>query len=184
MKKNGPWTLKNKRDVYDNPWISVHHHDVIDPSGRLGIYGKIHFKNLAIGIIPLDEDNNTWIVGQHRYPLNSYSWEIPEGGGPLHLDALDSAKRELKEETGISAQNWEPILECDISNSITDEKGIIYLATRLSFDIQNLESTEDITVKKIPFAELFKTAESGKIRDSLSLLGIFKLGHLRPELLG
>lgn len=183
MKKIGPWNLVSNNQVYDNNWITVNHHEVIDPSGLPGIYGKIHFKNIAIGIIPLDQKNNTWIVGQYRYPLEKFSWEIPEGGGDLNFDVLDSAKRELLEETGIVAKEWQTILECDLSNSVSDERGVIYLARNLSFQAQKLESTEDITLKKIPFTVLYQMALSGKIRDSLSLIGIFKLVLLYPHLI-
>ncbi|MBT8220714.1 MAG: NUDIX hydrolase [Bacteroidia bacterium] len=183
MKKNGSWTLISDQEIYDNPWIRLNHHEVIDPSGQPGIYGKIHFKNTAIGIIPIDEDGYTWIVGQHRYPLSVYSWEIPEGGGPLGQDTLNSAKRELQEETGIIAKEWQVILDCDMSNSVTDECGIVYVATKLTFDVQSLESSEDITVKKIPFRQLYKDALDGRIRDALSLMGIFKLAILEPALI-
>ena len=98
-----PWTTLSTDNIYENPWIKLEQHQVINPAGGKGIYGKIHFKNKAIGIVALDENQNTWLVGQHRYPLNEWSWEIPEGGGPLEIDPLESAKRELKEETGLDA---------------------------------------------------------------------------------
>ena len=167
-----PWQLLDDKNIYSNPWIDVNHHKVIDPSGQPGIYGKVHFKNIAVGVLPLDKENNTWIVGQYRYPLERYSWEIPEGGCPIGTDSLLSAKRELKEETGIVAQNWDVLLETDISNSVTDEIGIIYLARDLSFTEQALESTEDITVRKLPFAQLLQMVVSGDIRDSLTIMAV------------
>ena len=106
-----PWKTLTSEIVHDNPWIKVVHHDVINPAGNKGIYDIVHFKNLAIGIIPLDDDNNTWLVGQYRYPFNKYTWEIPEGGGELNVSPLESAKRELSEETGIKAKKFNKILE-------------------------------------------------------------------------
>jgi len=167
-----PWELKSNRLIYENPWIQVNHHEVTDPSGNPGIYGKVHFKNYAVAILPIDENGNTWIVGQYRYPLHRYSWEIPEGGCPINTEPLDSAKRELQEEAGIIAEEWELLLEADISNSITDEVSYIYLAKRLSFSEQSLESTEDITVKKLPFIELLEMVKSGEIRDSLTIMAV------------
>src|SRR5687767_10265505 len=104
-----PWKKLSAEIKYENPWIKVEEHQVLNPAGNPGIYGKVHFKNLAIGVIPIDENGNTWIVGQYRYPLDEYSWEIIEGGGKLGVDPLVSAKRELLEEAGIIAEEWELI---------------------------------------------------------------------------
>jgi ADP-ribose pyrophosphatase len=112
QQQHNPWTILSEREVYDNNWISVNEYDVLNPAGGKGIYGKVHFKNTAIGVIPLDDDLNTYLVGQYRFPLNRYSWEIPEGGGPLNSDTLTSAKRELKEETGLVAEAWTKLLDC------------------------------------------------------------------------
>src|SRR4051812_16053156 len=136
-----PWKITGEKEIYDNPWIHVTEYDVINPSGGKGIYGKVHYKNLAIGIIPLDEEWNTWLVGQYRFTLNKYSWEIPEGGGPLGIDALESAKRELKEETGLVAEDWTKLMDFELSNSVTDEKGIIYLARGLKVGTSMPEET-------------------------------------------
>lgn len=167
-----PWSLISDKAVYENNWIKVNHHEVVDPSGNPGIYGKVHFKNIAVGILPIDENGNTWIVGQYRYPLDRYSWEIPEGGCPIDTDPLQSAQRELQEETGIIANQWELLLESDISNSVTDEVAFIYVAKELSFTTPSLESTEDITAKKIPFAELLEMVINGKIRDSITIMAV------------
>src|ERR1700757_758785 len=99
---DNPWTILGEKKVYDNKWIGITEYDVINPNGGKGIYGKVHFKNLAIGILPLDEELNTWLVGQYRFTLNAFSWEIPEGGGAAE-DPLGSASRELLEETGLVA---------------------------------------------------------------------------------
>src|SRR3569623_588334 len=115
-----PWKVTSEKAVYDNKWINVTEYQVINPSGNPGIYGKVHFKNRAIGIVPLEADQNTYLVGQYRFTINQYSWEIPEGGGPLNEDPLHAAKRELLEETGLGAHNWTPIQTMYLSNSVTN----------------------------------------------------------------
>jgi len=175
-----PWTTRSSREVYSNKWIAVTEHQVINPSGGDGIYGKVHFKNKAIGIIPLDEQGNTWLVGQYRYVLNEYSWEIPEGGGPLDAPPLEAAQRELKEETGISATQWQLLMRFHTSNSVTDEESFIFLAEGLTHGENQLEETEaDLVVKKLPFQEALKMVMSGEITDSLSVAGILKVARLK-----
>jgi ADP-ribose pyrophosphatase len=177
MKKenNNPWKTLSSKPIYDNPWISLTEHQVINPGGGKGIYGEVNFKNLAIGIIVLDENNNTWLVGQYRFPLKSYSWEIPEGGGPLAVDPLISAKRELFEETGISANSWTEIQRIHLSNSVSDEIGIIFLAQDLSYGDAEPEETEQLVLRKLPFLEAYQMVLDGEITDSLSVAAILKL---------
>lgn len=170
-----PWTKLSGEVKYENPWIIVEEHQVLNPAGNPGIYGKVHFKNIAVGIIPIDEEGNTWIVGQYRYPLNEYSWEIIEGGSKKGSDPLESAKRELLEESGIVAEEWELLAKAHTSNSVTDEIGMIYIARKLSFKEAIPEETEQLQIKKIPIKELIQMAMEGKITDSLSLVGIYKL---------
>lgn len=170
-----PWHRKNSKLVYDNAWISVHHDEVVTPTGSNGVYGRVEFKNKAIGIIPLDDEHNTWLVGQYRYTLNEYSWEIPMGGGPIDEDALSTAKRELKEETGIEAKEWECIMRIHTSNSITDEEGFIYIAKDLSFGETNFDSTEDLKIKKVSLHEVVKMIHDGKITDAITIAGILKV---------
>lgn len=175
-----PWTTLSSRDVYSNKWIGVEEHQVVNPSGGNSVYGKVHFKNKAIGIVPLDEQGNTWLVGQHRYPLNEYSWEIPEGGSPLGTSILESAKRELKEETGIIATTWTQILRMHTSNSVTDEEGFVFLAEGLTLGESQLEETEaDLVVKKLPFRDALRMVMDGVITDSLSVCGILKIARLK-----
>jgi 8-oxo-dGTP pyrophosphatase MutT (NUDIX family) len=173
-----PWLTKSIEKRYENDWIRIEHHEVVNPSGNDGIYGVVHFKNIAIGIIPLDEDNNTWLVGQYRYPLKTYSWEIPEGGGLHQDDPFDSAKRELKEETGMEAGHWELIQKIHISNSVTDEYGLVYLATDLVYGPSSPTETEELVIKKVPFQEVVEMVLNGQITDSLSVVGILKAKHL------
>lgn len=170
-----PWKILSSNDVYDNPWICVTEHKVINPSGGEGIYGQVHFKNLAIGVIVLDDHDNTWLVGQYRFPLNEYSWEIPEGGGPFNADPLESAKRELSEETGMQAESWTEIQRMHLSNSVSDELGIIYLARNLTYGTAEPEETELLQVWKLPFEQVYQMVEDGRITDSLSVAAILKL---------
>lgn len=171
------WKKQNSKIIYDNSWLSLKEDEVINPGGGISHYGKVHFKNIAIGIIPLDENNNTWLVGQYRYVPDCYSWEIPMGGGPINNDPLDSAKRELKEETGLTAKHWEGLMHCHTSNSVTDERGIIYLAKDLTEGETEFEETEDLQLLKLPIEEAIAFALNGEITDSISVAGLLKLSH-------
>jgi len=169
-----PWTILSSEAIYKNPWIEVTEHQVLNPSGGPGIYGVIHFNNLAIGVVPY-ENGQIWMVGQYRFPLEAYSWEIPEGGGPLGTDALDNAQRELKEETGLTAAHYRSILEMDLSNSVSDERAIVYLATGLQRGTAEPEATEDLRVKKMDLEEAYRMVERREIRDSLTVAAIYKI---------
>lgn len=173
-KNKNPWKTLNIKEVYDNPWINITHRNVLNPSGNPGIYGLVHFKNIAVGILPLDENYNTWLVGQYRYTIEEYSWEIPEGGGIIGTPPLEAAKRELQEETGITAQKWTKILDLHTSNSVTDEVGVAYIAQDLSFGEAEPEDTEELLIKKLPFIEVVEMVFEGKIKDALSIATIMK----------
>jgi ADP-ribose pyrophosphatase len=170
--RENPWTILDQKIVYENAWIQLTEFQVLNPSGGKGIYGKVHFKNIAVGVIPLDEDWNTWLVGQYRFTLDRYSWEIPEGGGRMDEDPLEGAKRELLEETGLVAGNWTKILTMHLSNSVSDELAIIYLARNLVQKKAEPEDTEELVVKKIPFDEAVRLVETGEITDSISIAAI------------
>ncbi|MEN9806469.1 MAG: hypothetical protein RL756_989 [Pseudomonadota bacterium] len=169
-----PWQTRAVTRVYENPWIEVSHHDVIKPSGGDGIYGVVHFKNLALGIVALDAEGNTWLVGQYRYALGRYSWEIPEGGGPHGIPPLESAMRELREETGIEATVWTHLLDMDLSNSVTDESGRAYVAQGLAFGVPAPEDTERLAVRRLPFAEALAMVLRGEITDAMSMVALLK----------
>jgi len=173
-----PWTCKSTEAIYDNPWIKIEEDQVIRPNGSEGIYGRVHFKNKALGIIPLDEQQNTWLVGQYRYTLNEYSWEIPMGGVPLSEDTLAGAKRELKEETGLTAKRWTKLLKVHTSNSVTDEFGFVYLAEEISVGETNWDDTEELIINKLPLAEAIRMVEESKITDSLSVAGLLRLARI------
>lgn len=174
MEEINPWKTLESEIKYDNNWIRLTEHQVINPSGGKGIYGEVHFKNYAIGILPLDENYNTWLVGQYRYPLKAYSWEIPEGGGPLGEEPIESARRELLEETGMSAKKWKEIQRMHLSNSVSDELSIIYIATGLIQGIPMPEETEQLVVKKMPFEDVYQMVLKGEITDSMSVAAILK----------
>jgi 8-oxo-dGTP pyrophosphatase MutT (NUDIX family) len=178
---HNPWTILDEKNIYDNTWINVKEFDVLNPAGGKGIYGKVHFKNNAIGIIVLDDELSTYLVGQYRFPLKKYSWEIPEGGGPLGIDPLDSAKRELKEETGLVAEEWTKLLDLHLSNSVTDEYGWIFLARGLRQEEAMPEETEQLVVKKMAFEEAYAMVEDGVITDSIAVAAILKVKILLLE---
>jgi ADP-ribose pyrophosphatase len=173
--KENPWAIEQKQIVYQNYWIIVTHHDVVHQQGGKGVYGTVHFKNLAIGIIVLDEYYNTWLVGQFRFPVNQYTWEIPEGGGKLNVLPLESAKRELLEEAGIEAMDWRLIQELQLSNSATDERAYIFLARQLHFTTACPDKNETLHQRKIPFNDAYKMVLNGEITDSLSVVAILKI---------
>ncbi len=166
-----PWRVLGSRPVYENPWISVREDEVIRPDGNPGIYGVVHYKNTAVGVLPV-EDGHVYLVGQYRYPLERYSWEIPEGGCPEDEDPLQAARRELKEETGLEADHWEKLGEADLSNSVADERAVWFLATGLSAGEQQPDGTEVLGVRRVALDEAVAMAFDGRMRDALSQLAL------------
>lgn len=175
----GGWHRKSRRRVYENPWINVSHDEVITPAGTDGIYGVVHFKNTAVGVLPIDESGNTWLVRQTRYTMNNYTWEIPEGGCPQGEDTLSAAQRELREEAGLQAQHWEKLQELQLSNSVTDEVAVIYVARQLEEVGQALEDSEDIELKKLPLTEAIAMVERGEITDAISVAALLRVAYQR-----
>jgi 8-oxo-dGTP pyrophosphatase MutT (NUDIX family) len=172
--QENPWKKISAQVKYDNPWINLTEYQVITPAGTEGIYGKVHFKNIAVGVIALDAENNTYLVGQYRFPLDLYSWEIPEGGCPEGTDWLAAAKRELKEETGFEAGIWTEILQMHVSNSVSDEFAVVYVAQQLVAGQAAPEETEDLKIIKMPFNQAVQWVMEGKITDSISVAAILK----------
>lgn len=171
------WERTSREVRYDNPWITVYHDEVINPNGGKGIYGVVHFKNLAIGIVPVDENGWTWLVGQQRYPLDYYSWEIPEGGGDIGTDPLESAKRELREEVGLEANHWRELLRSETSNSTTDERAIIYIAEGLTEVESEPDHTEKLRIRHLPLSEAIAMVDRGEITDSMSVMALLKMAR-------
>jgi 8-oxo-dGTP pyrophosphatase MutT (NUDIX family) len=173
--KIGSWTCLDSTPIYDNPWLSVRHENVITPGGTEGIYGVVHFKSRAIAIVPIDNENYTWLVKQFRYTLNEYSWEVPMGGAPLDEEPLLGAQRELKEETGLSAAHWQQIMKLHTSNSVTDEEAIVFVARDLTEGEQALEPSEDIELLRLPFADALAMVKRGEITDALSVAALLMI---------
>jgi 8-oxo-dGTP pyrophosphatase MutT (NUDIX family) len=172
------WQILGEQKIYENKWIGLTEYDVINPGGGKGIYGKVHFKNIAVGVLVLDEDLNTYLVGQYRFTLDAYSWEIPEGGCPIGEDPLVGVKRELLEETGLRANSWIALFQMHLSNSVSDEIGITFLARDLYQEKAEPEETENLAVKKMPFSEAFAMVERGEITDSMSVAAIYKVQYM------
>jgi 8-oxo-dGTP pyrophosphatase MutT (NUDIX family) len=169
---DGPWQRVGRRVAYQNPWLTVWHDDVIRPDGAPGIYGVVHFANRAIGILALDAEDRVLLVGQHRYPLDTYSWEIPEGGGGPDESALEAARRELAEETGFRATSWRELGRAALSNSVTDELAVFFIATELRAGVAAPEGTEELQTRWVPFDEALAMTLDGRIEDALSILAI------------
>lgn len=177
--EKNPWQILESDLKYDNNWIEVVHHKVLNPSGNEGIYGQVNFKNIAIGIVTLDENQQTVLVGQHRFPLDEYSWEIPEGGCALNENWLDAAKRELKEETGLIANKWSIVSKIHTSNSVCNEVGYVFLAEDLIQTEAEPEETEQLKLIKIDFSKAVELVMENKITDSISIAGILKVAKLK-----
>jgi 8-oxo-dGTP pyrophosphatase MutT (NUDIX family) len=179
-KIENPWKTLSGEEKYDNRWINVTEYKVINPAGGKGIYGKIHFKNKAIGIVALEENNDTYLVGQYRYTLNQFSWELPEGGGLMNEDPLVAAQRELQEETGITARKWTLINRLHTSNSVTDEEGFIFLAEDLQHGANDLEETEaDLKVMRLPLKDVLDKIMRQEITDSITVIGVLLTARLK-----
>ena len=181
MQDKNPWKTLTSSKIYSNPWIDLYHNEVITPGGSQGIYGKVHYKNLAVGVIPLDEEGNTYLVGQYRYTIDQYSWEIPEGGCPMGETPLKAIKREPREETGLTAARWEQIMTLHTSNSVCDEVALLFLARDLEMGEAEPEDTEELQVRKLPFIEAIDMVHNGEITDAMSVAAILKVASMLKE---
>jgi len=173
------WKRLGSRTVYENDWMEVREDHVVNPGGGENQYGHVHFKNRAVAIVPLDAECNTWLVGQERYTLDAWSWEVPMGGAPLAEEPLVAAKRELKEETGLTARRWTEIMRLHTSNSITDEVGYVYLAEDLSEGETAFEETEALEVRRLPLLSAVQMARDGEITDAISVASLFRIAEIR-----
>jgi 8-oxo-dGTP pyrophosphatase MutT (NUDIX family) len=171
--EQNPWRRQTRRPVYDNPWIELYHDEVVQPDGRPGIYGVVHFRHRAIGVVPLDETTDSvLLVGQYRYVLDRYSWEIPEGGGDFDEEPEAAARRELVEETGYGGGTWRELCRCDLSNSVTDETAILFVATGLVAGTANPDGTEQIETRWVTFSEAMAMIGRGEISDAMTIIAL------------
>ena len=178
---NGPWTRRSRRTAYQNAWVTIWHDEVTRPDGQPGIYGVVHFANLAAGVLVLDEADRVLLVGQHRYALDAWSWEIPEGGVPAGETAIDGARRELLEETGVEAADWRELARIHLSNSVSDELAVLFVATGLSHGVARPDGTEALEVRWLPFDEVLAMTLDGRITDAMTVVAIERLALLRTR---
>jgi len=178
-----PWRRGPARPIYENPWISLTEYDATAPTGAPALYGLVGFKNLAIAVLPLHDDGTVSLVGQYRFSSAAYSWEIPEGGGAMDVDPLESARRELREETGLVAADWREVMRVQLSNSVTDERAVGYLATGLSQAdaVAHGDDTEDIALARVPFREAMEAALAGWMDDVLTVAMLLRTYHMAHE---
>jgi 8-oxo-dGTP pyrophosphatase MutT (NUDIX family) len=169
---SGPWTRHSRRTAYENAWITIWHDEVTRPDGSPGVYGVVHFANLAAGVLVIDDEDRALLVGQHRYTLDSYFWEIPEGGVPDGETPLDGARRELLEETGVEAAEWRELARVHLSNSVSDELAVLFLATGLTHGVATPDPTEDLEVQWLSFDEVLAMTLDGRITDAMSVVAI------------
>jgi 8-oxo-dGTP pyrophosphatase MutT (NUDIX family) len=165
----------SRRIAYENPWITVWHDEGTRPDGAPGIYGVVHFENLAGGVVAFDDDDRIVLVGQHRYTLGRDSWEIPEGGVGPGESALEGVQRELREETGLEAADWRELCRVDLSNSVTDEQAVLFVARELRHVEAAPEPTESIALRWVPFDEALEMTLDGRITDAMSVVAIQRL---------
>ena len=180
----GRFVRHTRRVAYQNPWITVWHDEVSRPDGSPGIYGVVHFANLAAGVVAIDADDRVALVGQHRYTFDEPSWEIPEGGVPADETPLEGIARELREETGLEAGEWRELCRVDLSNSVTDERAILFVATGLRYGNAAPEPTESIELRWVPFEEALAMTLDGRITDAISVIAIQRLALERARAAG
>jgi 8-oxo-dGTP pyrophosphatase MutT (NUDIX family) len=176
---NGPWLRRSRRVAYENAWITVWHDDVVRPDAAPGVYGVVHFANVAAGVLAIDDLDRVLLVGQHRYALQAYSWEIPEGGVAAGESALDGARRELREETGVEASDWRELARAHLSNSVSDELAVLFVATGLTQGPAAPDGTEDLELRWLPFEEVLEMTLDGRITDAMTVIAVERLALLR-----
>lgn len=173
-----PWIVKSAATAFENDWFRVEAHDVLRPDGAPGHYGVVRVRRLAVGVLPIDAKGCINMVGQWRFPLARYSWEMPEGGAEPGEDARACAERELAEETGLRAGTLLKVLEMDLSNSLTDERAVLFIATELSQGEAQPEGTEVLRRRSAHFLDVLERAVDGRIRDALTVAAVLRAHHM------
>ena len=168
----GPWLRRSRRTAYENAWIQVFHDEVVRPDGNPGIYGVVHFRTLAVGVVAVGDDGRLLLVGQHRYSLDEYSWEIPEGGVDDGESLEEGARRELREETGFEAGTWHRLCRLTVSNSVTDERGAVFVAGGLRAGEAAPEATEELELRWATVDEVLDEIAAGDIHDVITIAGV------------
>jgi 8-oxo-dGTP pyrophosphatase MutT (NUDIX family) len=179
--RSGPWIRRARRVAYENAWLTIWHDDVLRPDGAPGIYGVVHFANQAAGVVVLDDADRVLLVGQHRYTLDAYSWEIPEGGVPAGETPLAGAQRELREETGVVAADWRELARVHLSNSVSDEVAFLFVATDLTHGSADPEGSEALAVRWLPFERVLAMTLAGEITDAMTVIAIERLALQRAR---
>lgn len=152
---------------------------VIRPDGQPGIYGVIEIRP-SIGVVAIDGREQVALVGQWRYAVGRYSWEVPRGGShPGETNMLNVAKRELQEEAGLRAENWRVLGPVDVCNGVADDVQTLFLATELSQTERRLDPEEDISLEWKPFEEAVEMVMDGRITEVCSVAALLKVARLR-----
>jgi len=175
-----PWKTLASRSVYENPWIRVREDRVIRPDGNEGIYSVVSPRGLAVKVVAIDAQERVHLVGQHRYPTDMLSWEIPGGAAEPGEPPLVTAQRELREEAGLEARTWTQLGgRIQTNNSIMDELGFLYLARDLvSVGAPSPDAEEAFVQRLVPFAEALRMSDAGEIEDVMTLIGLMRVARL------
>ncbi len=179
--KPNPYAVLERKALYDSPWLRLREDRFRHRRGRAGHYAVCGFKRSACGVLALDAEDRVILVGQWRYPLEQYSWEIPEGGGEEHESPFAAIRRELAEEADLEADSWEPLAHFHPSNSSTDEEAFLFLATDLhsAGGIHHAEEDEELAIHRETFQQCLQRVLSGEISDGLSVVALLTLNARR-----
>jgi len=178
LPKPSPWRNDSEETLFENPWLRLTRHDATAPTGLAADYVVMRPKNVATGVLPIHDDGTVTLVGQQRFALANYSWEMPEGGAPMGEDPFDGVRRELAEEAGLAAEHWRPALTMELSNSVTDEIAMTWLAWGLSPVPVAPDPTEVIAVVRVPFVDLLDEIGRGTVRDAMTVATAYKAHHM------